>query len=167
MSNDKNSPLGVSRRGFVGGVTGALGLLTLNPGRAVPQGLSQAPAVKAAPDEYDLLAKLANNENPYGPPESVMKAMTGAMKYANRYGYPDGGIVSEIASHHGVAPDNVLLGAGSGEILDVVCTTLLQGDRKIVSAGVSYASCSSTSPRSRPTRSRCRCCRTSGRTFPV
>lgn len=67
-----------------------------------------------------------------------MKAMTGAMKYANRYGYPDGGIAEAIATHHGVRRDNVLLGAGSGEILDVVCTTLLHGDRKIVSADVSY-----------------------------
>lgn len=128
----------VSRRRFVGGVTGALGLLTLRPGTLLPQSISQAPRPQPTVDEYDLLAKLANNENPYGPPESVMKAMTDAFKYANRYGYPDGGITAEIAKHHGVAPENVMLGAGSGEILDVVCTTLLQGDRKIVSADVSY-----------------------------
>lgn len=140
MSHDRTGrtdAAGVSRRGFVGGVTGALGLLTVAPVRAAAPA-ARAPALKAPPDEYDLLAKLANNENPYGPPESVMQAMTGAMKYANRYGYPDGGIVAEIARHHGVAPENVMLGAGSGEILDVVCTTLLQGDRKIVSAEVSY-----------------------------
>ena len=127
----------VSRRRFVGGVTSALGLLTLKPGRLIAQG-AQVPRPQTTVDEYDLLAKLANNENPYGPPESVMKAMTNAFKYANRYGYPDGGITAAIAKHHGVERDQVMLGAGSGEILDVACTALLQGDRKIVSADVSY-----------------------------
>jgi histidinol-phosphate aminotransferase len=128
----------VSRRRFVGGVTSALGLLTIRPGSIASQAPAQAPRPQTTPDEYDLLAKLANNENPYGPPESVMKAMTGAFKYANRYGYPDGGIADAIAKHHDVPRDNVMLGAGSGAILDVAGTALLQGDRKIVSAEVSY-----------------------------
>jgi histidinol-phosphate aminotransferase len=89
-------------------------------------------------EEYDGFAKLANNENPYGPPESVMKAMTHAMKYANRYGYPDGGIVEAIAKHHGVKPENVLLAAGSGEILDVCGTTFLQDGRMLLGADPSY-----------------------------
>jgi hypothetical protein len=89
-------------------------------------------------EEYDGFAKLANNENPYGPPDSVMKAMTRAMKYANRYGYPDGGIVDEIATHHGVKTENVLLAAGSGEILDVCGTTFLQNDRVLLGADPSY-----------------------------
>ena len=134
----KNPLMDLTRRRFVGGVTGALGLLTLKPGAVLPQEPVRIARVATTPDEYDKLAKLANNENPYGPPESVMKAMTDAFKYANRYGYPDGGITAEIARHHGVEPANVMLGAGSGEILDVVCTALLQGDRKIVSADVSY-----------------------------
>ena len=129
----------LSRRGFVGGVTGALGLLTLDPRRLLSQGVTQAPRPqRASVDEYDLLAKLANNENPYGPPESVLKAMTNAFKYANRYGYPDGGIVDAIAKHHGVPNENVMLGAGSGEILDVVGTTFLMDDKKIVGPDVSY-----------------------------
>ena len=131
--------LSVSRRGFVGGVTGALGLLTLDPRKLLSQVASAAPRPqRATVDEYDLLAKLANNENPYGPPESVLKAMTDAFKYANRYGYPDGGIVEAIAKHHGVPNDNVMLGAGSGEILDVVGTAFLQDDKKIVGPDVSY-----------------------------
>ena len=130
--------LAVSRRGFVGGVTGALGLLTLDPRKLLSQVASQAPRPQRSVDEYDLLAKLANNENPYGPPESVLKAMTNAFKYANRYGYPDGGIVDAIAKHHGVPSENVMLGAGSGEILDVVGTTFLQDDKKIVGPDVSY-----------------------------
>jgi histidinol-phosphate aminotransferase len=86
------------------------------------------------------MAKLAQNENPYGPPESVMKAMNGAWKYANRYGYPDGGITQAIADHHGVKTENVILGAGSGEILEVVGLTFLQGGKKVVGVEPTYSS---------------------------
>jgi histidinol-phosphate aminotransferase len=104
--------------------TGALGM-----GRRVP-----------TVEEYDALAKISSNENPYGPPESVMKAMNGAWKYSNRYGYPDGGLKQAIADHHDVKPENVLLGAGSGEILDVVGTTFLQDHKKVVGVEPSYSS---------------------------
>lgn len=132
---------GVSRRGFVGGMATALGAISLVPRadlwargpRLVEPGLTFGPE-----EEYDAFAKLANNENPYGPPESVMKAMTHAMKYANRYGYPDGGLTDEIAKLHGVKPENILLGAGSGEILDVSCTTFLQNGKMLVGADPSY-----------------------------
>ena len=85
-----------------------------------------------AADDYDRFAKLASNENPYGPPPSVLNAMTGALKYANRYGYPDGGLVAAIAAHHGVPTDHVMLAAGSGEVLSVAALALLEGGRKVV-----------------------------------
>ena len=130
----------VSRRGFVGGVTTALGYLTLKPDAPLWAQATQDPAPRQqrTVDEYDAFAKLANNENPYGPSDAVLNAMTKAFKYANRYGYPDGGIVEEIAKHHGVKPENVMLGAGSGEILDVACTALLRDDKKIVGSDPSY-----------------------------
>lgn len=129
-----------SRRGFVGGVATALGYLTLDPtAGAWAQSIApRAPRPKRTADEYDTLAKLANNENPYGPSEAVMKAMTQSFKYANRYGYPDGGITEAIAKHHGVKEENVLLGSGSGEILDVACNTYLRNGRKILSSEPSY-----------------------------
>ena len=133
----------VSRRGFVGGVTTALGYLTLKPASSL-WAQATAPATVAGAqqgvDEYDAFAKLANNENPYGPPDTVLKAMTKAFKYGNRYGYPDGGIAEEIAKHHGVKPENILLGAGSGEILDICCTAFLDdNDQKIVGSDPSYS----------------------------
>src|SRR5438045_4142292 len=129
-----------SRRGFVGGVATALGYLTLDPRAQLwAQTLaSSAPSAKPAGDDYDSLAKLANNENPYGPSDAVMKAMTQSFKYANRYGYPDGGITEAIAKHHGVKEENVMIGSGSGEILDVACNTYLHNGRKILSSEPSY-----------------------------
>ncbi len=130
-----------SRRGFVGGMAAVFGV-GLAP-RTLWAQVRQVGAVvmsrRPTVEEYDALAKISSNENPYGPPESVMKAMNGAWKYANRYGYPDGDLVQVIADHHGVKTENVLLGAGSGEILDVVGTVFLQERKKVVGVEPSYA----------------------------
>lgn len=130
-------PSSLSRRGFVGGVASALGAIALTPeaARAADVLMRQGAGTSLRPfaaDDYDSWAKLAANENPYGPPDSVMNAMNTAMKYSNRYGYPDGNLVAEIANHHGLGPDNVMLGAGSGEILSVVALALLEGNKKVV-----------------------------------
>ena len=131
----------LSRRGFVGGVATALGAMGVTPPRELwSRAIVPITRIPIAGDEeeYDASAKLGNNENPYGPPESVTKAMAHAMKYANRYGYPDGGIFDEIAKLHGVKRENILLAAGSGEILSVTRTAFLQNGRVLVGADPSY-----------------------------
>ena len=131
---------GISRRGFVGGVAGALGAIGVTPrAEAWARRARMAGEVAALgpEDDYDAFAKLANNENPYGPSEAVSKAMMRAMKYSNRYGYPDSGLTEELAKHHGVKPENILLAAGSGEILDICCSTFLR-DGLLVGADPSY-----------------------------
>jgi len=135
----------VSRRSFFGGLAAALGYLGLGPSTDLFAQNRPGAAGNAVPrmrgnDDYDAIAHLSSNENCWGPPESVMKAMNNAWKYSNRYGYPDANIVGEIAKHHGVKPENILLGAGSGEILDVVGTTFLLGGKKVLGVEPSYSS---------------------------
>ena len=89
----------VSRRSFMGGFAATLGYLGVGPEVDLfAQNRPQAPggAAQRGPrlDDYDAMAHLSSNENCWGPPESVMKAMNNAWKYSNRYGYPDGGIWS-------------------------------------------------------------------------
>ena len=128
-----------SRRRFFGGVAAAVGALGLKPSSVFAQ--ARTAQFRGGEAEYDAFVKLASNENNWGPPENVMQAMNGAWKYANRYGYPDGNVMREIADFHGVKPENVLLTAGSGEVLQVVGTTYLQGDRqKVLGADPSYGS---------------------------
>ena len=129
----------VSRRTFVGGVATAVGAFGFPLDLLAPGAAQAVPRQRSTTDEYDGFAKLANNENPYGPSEKVLAAMTKAFKYANRYGYPDGNVTEEIAKHHGVKADQVMIAAGSGEILDVCCTALLKDDRKIVGSDPSYS----------------------------
>ena len=132
--------ISVSRRTFVGGVAAAIGAVGVGSPLELlaQQGTPPRPRDQQAPDDYDVLAKLGNNENPYGPSEAVIQAMTKAFKYANRYGYPDGNVLAAIAKHHDVATNQVMIAAGSGEILDVCCTALLQDGKKIVGCDPSY-----------------------------
>src|SRR5919204_1113705 len=138
--------MSVSRRHFVGGIAAALGYLKVGPEvdlfAQTPRQQGAAPRTPARPamDDWDAYAHLSSNENCWGPPESVMKAMNGAWKYANRYGYPDANIVQEIAKHHGVKPENILLTAGSGEALDVIGTTYLMGNKKVLGVEPTYSS---------------------------
>ncbi|HTR77068.1 MAG TPA: histidinol-phosphate transaminase, partial [Gemmatimonadaceae bacterium] len=135
---------GVTRRTFLGGAA-ALGYLAFkSPAELIAETArgerSHASLVAALSelDDYDALAKLSFNENPYGPPDSVLKAMTVAFKYANRYGYPDGGVTEAIATHHGVKPENVVLGAGSGELLDVMGSAFASNGKKVIGASPSF-----------------------------
>src|SRR5437667_6266613 len=144
---DNGGIMSVSRRSFVGGLAAALGYLGVHPdidvlaqGRPQAPGGAPRPRAGATMDDYDAMAHLSSNENCWGPPEPVMKAMNSAWKYSNRYGYPDGNLVGEIAKHHGVKPENILLGAGSGEILDVVGTTWLLGGKKVLGVEPTYSS---------------------------
>ena len=130
------SMVNTTRRRFMGGLAAVAG------GRALSSfgfpWQDKRPAAKvilspaAAAAEYDRMAKLASNENPYGPSEAVLKAMNDAWKYSNRYSYPDGGIVEAIAEHHAVKPENVLIGAGSAEILKAADDAFLPDHRKVI-----------------------------------
>jgi histidinol-phosphate aminotransferase len=128
-----------SRRHFVGGVAATVGALGLRPdAQLLAQG--QTAQFTGGDAEYDAFVKLASNENNWGPPDSVMKAMNSAWKYANRYGYPDGNINQALADHHGVRRDHILLTAGSGEGLSIMATTYLGPGKKVLGVSPSYAS---------------------------
>src|SRR6478735_10912147 len=135
----------VSRRRFFGGVAVTVGAMTLTKSDLFAQAAgTQATATTqrfgGSDADYDKMVKLASNENNYGPPKSVMDAMNGAWKYANRYGYPDGNIIDAIAEDHRLNYDDAMLTAGSGEVLDVVGTTFLVNGKKVVGADPSYGS---------------------------
>jgi histidinol-phosphate aminotransferase len=138
--------MSVSRRSFVGGMAAALGYLNIGSevdlfaqGRTQGAGAARAGA-RPAMDEYDALAHLSSNENCWGPPESVLKAMNQSFKYAMRYGYPGGDVQGELAKLHGVKQENLMITAGSGEVLDVVGTTFLLGGKKVLGVEPSYGS---------------------------
>ena len=68
--------------------------------------------------------KLASNENPLGPSPHALEAARAVLGTAHRY--PDGAAYAlrdRLAAFHGVRSDEVLQGAGSNELLDLVVRT--------------------------------------------
>ncbi len=136
--------MSLSRRSFVSGMAAALGLVGMRPTSLLAQAssgnMALDPAMRQRIADYDAAAKLSSNENPWGPLDSSMEAMNSAWKYSNRYGYPDGDVHRKIAEYHGVTPEHVLLGAGSGEILGLVGLTFLEGGKKVLGVEPTYNS---------------------------
>jgi histidinol-phosphate aminotransferase len=121
---------GMTRRGF-GAVLGAAAGATL-----IDLGLAPRPA-RASLDwglPADMI-QLNSNENPYGPSPAARAAMIGSQEVACRY--PDGTVDElqrTLAKAHGVAPEQVLLGCGSGDILRMADGAFLTPGKKVVVA---------------------------------
>src|SRR3954462_14648656 len=79
--------------------------------------------------------KLASNENPLGPSPRALEAARRALTDSHRY--PDGagyGLRGKLAGRHGVAIEELLLGAGSNELLDLAVRTFCTREQHIVFA---------------------------------
>src|SRR5256886_3806013 len=78
--------------------------------------------------------KLASNENPLPPSERVQQAIAAQLGHLNRY--PDGSGVylrQALAKKHGFTQDQIVLGNGSNELIELAVRTFLKpGDEAIV-----------------------------------
>src|SRR5437016_2385863 len=77
------------------------------------------------------IIKLASNENPLGPSPKAVHAMRAALE--NAHLYPDGRgfyLCKAIAARLGVAPENVILGNGSNEVLEFLGHAFLDAERR-------------------------------------
>jgi len=71
--------------------------------------------------------KLASNENPLGPSPRAIEAARKALRDSNRY--PDGGGVylrEGLSKKHNISIDNILLGGGSTELIDLSARLVLR-----------------------------------------
>lgn len=119
-----------SRREFGRAVGAALSTAAI-----VPKLASAAPHPRRPRGVSEDVIQLNSNENPYGPSPRALDAMTAAQQVAARY--PDALedlVVEEIARLHGVAPENVILGCGSGEILRMADMAFLGPGKSVVVA---------------------------------
>lgn len=67
------------------------------------------------------LVRLSFNENPYGPSPLARAAISENFNTSNRYNWGlTSELVSEIAKKNNLMPENIILGAGSSEILDLI-----------------------------------------------
>jgi histidinol-phosphate aminotransferase len=96
------------------------------------------PAHSATPSDSQLV-KLDSNENPFGPSPRALAAVQSALGSANFY--PDDNCLElrvRLAAHHAVAVDQVLVTAGSTEMLSLLCQTMLAPGRNAVTSERSF-----------------------------
>ncbi len=93
-----------------------------------------------------LKAKLNANENPFGPSEMVQQAIQKSIKLGNRYAFGELGVLRELlAQKEGVKPEQILIGAGSTEMLEKIAVTLFKEEGEVISASPAYMSLIGTS----------------------
>lgn len=81
------------------------------------------------------IVKLASNENPLGPSPLAQEAIRAAIQ--DTHIYPDGGgfkLRGALAESLGFERDNVIIGNGSNEIIELLCHTFLNRDTTLIAA---------------------------------
>jgi histidinol-phosphate aminotransferase len=84
--------------------------------------------------------KLASNENPLGPSPKAVRAIIDDLKNLNRY--PDGNsyyLKESLSKHLGVETENIFIGLGSNEVLDIVSRAYLRPGKNAVYSEKSFA----------------------------
>jgi histidinol-phosphate aminotransferase len=83
--------------------------------------------------------RLRSNENPYGPSPMAREAMSKYINESNRYGWQlTSALIAAVAQAHGLAAENILLGAGSTEILDITAQLAARQTGNFIIADPSY-----------------------------
>ena len=126
--------LGAASASVLGGTAGAAAQ------SAAPAAPARSPIDSAAPIRLD------QNENPYGPGPSVTRAVMEAVNRGNRYPSraASGDLTDAIATLHGVSRENVLLGAGSGELLKSSVLAFVDAKRHLVAGLPTFETCTGT-----------------------
>jgi histidinol-phosphate aminotransferase len=89
----------------------------------------------------ERVVKLASNEGPFGPFPEALQALAAASGELNRY--PDGGayrLRTALAEKHGVAFEEVALGAGADGLIDCLSQAVLDPGDEIVCGWPSFPS---------------------------
>lgn len=116
----------MDRRGFVtsGMAAGLAGIS--GAGGSLGALLERTPGWGPGKTDENGVVRLSSNENPLGVSPAAREAIIEAIVDSNRYGGKRREVMEEIARYLGVQPDNITLGFGSTEILQV-CTQTFQG----------------------------------------
>jgi histidinol-phosphate aminotransferase len=79
--------------------------------------------------------KLASNENPLGPSPLATQAITDRLDTLHRY--PDGSgfyLKSKLSKKYSIPPDQIILGNGSNELIELVIRTFLSTEEHVMQA---------------------------------
>jgi histidinol-phosphate aminotransferase len=132
----------LSRRAFVAhfpapAFRAATAPLLAARGREAATADPPTPTLANVPD-----VRIDSNENPNGPCPSAVRALLDEMAYAGRYPFnsrpSEKDLLATLAGLFSAAPEQIVLGAGSGELLRNAVRAFTGPDRAFVTASPSY-----------------------------
>lgn len=116
-------------------------LVSPQVGYLPPKSLHLSPSEVAAAagiDEAEV-ARLDANENPLGPSPHAIDAMRASLGELHRYPDPDAtGLRRALARHHGVSEEQVVVGNGSSELMDLLVRTFVGPGQTVMTSWPSY-----------------------------
>lgn len=124
----------VSRRGFIGTITGGSALTLL--------GLDRRALADFTPGGNlvtDYVGRLCFNENPLGPPQAAIDAIVNEAPMAHRYTdwYAES-LISALASHYDLPGDTIIPGVGATEIIRMCAKAFCASGTNVVVPTPSY-----------------------------
>lgn len=100
---------------------------------------AQAQHEKSRPAKKDELVRISGNENPFGPSQMAIMAMMQNLERTHRYARGETQkLLAQISALEGVSEDHIVMGVGSGEILETYGVYLGQTKGEIVTASPGY-----------------------------
>ena len=142
--------MSVSRRRFFRAVgVGSAGLSTsfiIGRGR---EAMAFESAVEQPPDDGGFI-RISSNENARGPGRKTMEALQRATTPRVGRGYPPDyadDLVETIAASFGVGRTSVILGTGSGPILEAATRAFCTTEKRLVTAAPTFTTCEQTARR--------------------
>lgn len=132
--------MSVSRRSFLVTLSGGSAAFLANPSFTwrgheplMAQGVSARRADRLLASAPGMI-RLDSNENPNGPGSRVYETIHKHLNESNRYPVKsEDDLMAAIANVHGIKPENVLLGCGSGELLRNAVNGFTSRERALVS----------------------------------
>ncbi len=140
----------VSRRGFLHLATPPSSSARFLAARGLEAHLAEAQrnggARTLVPPGVDEI-RISSNENPLGPGKTVLDAILGKFPEAGRYPFNstpnETALTAAIAARYKVKPENIVLGAGSQELLKSGVRAFTNPERGLVTASPSFENCPS------------------------
>ncbi len=90
-------------------------------------------------DRTVRVIKLTQNENAFGTSPKALKAIE--EHYRDAFRYPDvfhTALKQKLADHHQIAPEEIVVAAGSIELMDICIKTFVEGENNIVTAEITF-----------------------------
>ena len=131
-------PISITRRQMLLNTGAVAAGLTIGRGVGRAESIASR-ALSLDEEKVKVRARLNSNENPYGPSEKARRAMTEAFDEGCRYpGGQNKKLEELIAKKEGLSADQVILGAGSGEVLRMAAMAYGPQGGEILTAHPTY-----------------------------